>query len=472
MYCTYKEDGCGWIGVLKDLNAHLEDETPAVAENCQFFPVACTLCDAPIQRKSMLDHRNLHCPKRLACCEFCDDYISDYADLIQNHIPKCDFVAVKCLNAGCDEQMQRIALSEHVRVCPESIIRCELASLGCNDSFQRNEMHDHYNRMLPFHMSLMVTHGSMERQELTAKLVHLESENKILHKKLEMTSDAVDVLRKENGSLSLDRSRTMDDVKMFNHEVVILKKKLSQEIQKSSLLSGKLDKLENEHKEREQSCNILRCQVSHNTDDMKCLASYDASGVKVMRENMAVLEKETGSVINKVIANQTTIKSLEEKLEELEDLCSITLTSRMGSYPVTIVLRDFSTWQILNTEWSSPSFYFKGYKLCLSAFVNGDPAKNVNGYLTLYVHLMKGEDDNKLSWPFHQTVTLELLHPDPSQTNKKEVLSFNSRTDTKYTKRVVGQKQAKGWGYPDFIPHFELNKFLRGRRDFLMIRVS
>lgn len=470
VYCYYKDDGCEWVGELRNLDAHLKDESTTIAENCQFYPVACMLCDTPIRRKSMLDHRSFHCLKRLICCDYCE-YTSDYTDVTENHIPKCDFAIVKCSNGGCDAQMQRIRLSRHISVCPETIVRCELASLGCDDYFRRKELYSHYELKMPFHMSLMVMHGSKERQELEARLVYLESERKKLSNELKATSDAVGVLRKENGNLALESSHAMKNVKLLREEVTTLMKKLSKEEQKSTLLSARVDEFETTHKKQTLSIKTTNYQVDQHTDDMKYLASNATSNTKQMLDSMEVLQADTVAMRDKEVADRKSIESLEDQLEVLQDLASITLASRIGSCPVTIVLRDFSKWQVGNAEWSSPPFYLDGYKLCLSAFVNGDA---VDGYLSLYVHLMMGENDSNLSWPFQHTVTLELLHPDPSQRNqnKKESLRFDSSVDAKYTRRVVTQKQAKGWGYAKFIQHSELIKFLRGRREFLMIRVS
>ncbi len=57
----------------------------------------------------------------------------------------------------------------------------------------------------------------------------------------------------------------------------------------------------------------------------------------------------------------------------------------------------------------SPSFYSfeSGYKMCLCVYPAGD---NNEGFLSLYLVLMKGQFDEVLPWPFQKRVVLSLLN--------------------------------------------------------------
>ena len=126
-----------------------------------------------------------------------------------------------------------------------------------------------------------------------------------------------------------------------------------------------------------------------------------------------------------------------------------------------------------NDEWISLPFYLDGYKLCLTAFVNGDPHQSSDGYFSLYAHLMKGDNDNQLSFPFQHTVTLELVHKSNEANNKKQNLPYTSSMKRKYNGRVTGPKdKAKGWGFARFISHAELNSFFHGDPERLIIKIS
>ena len=72
-------------------------------------------------------------------------------------------------------------------------------------------------------------------------------------------------------------------------------------------------------------------------------------------------------------------------------------------------MQDFSKHKREGYEWLSEPFYTgsAGYKLCLGVFANG--YGDVHGYMSVFIHLMKGEFDNRLRWPVSGRITLKLL---------------------------------------------------------------
>ena len=126
-------------------------------------------------------------------------------------------------------------------------------------------------------------------------------------------------------------------------------------------------------------------------------------------------------------------------------------------------MTDFEEYQKDGDEWYSPHFYThpNGYKMCLKVYANG----NLSGkstHLSVYVHLMKGEFDDQLKWPFRGNVTFKLIN---QEEDSDHVL------DTAYSqyvplrcKRVMteGRPDGNAWGIPKFFPHAELQpKYLK-----------
>ena len=62
------------------------------------------------------------------------------------------------------------------------------------------------------------------------------------------------------------------------------------------------------------------------------------------------------------------------------------------------------------TYQTSPAFYTSlyGYKLCLRINLNGED-DGVGRYIALFVHMMQGDFDNYLDWPFTGKITLTIL---------------------------------------------------------------
>lgn len=481
VYCTYKRDGCRWRGELRRLHAHLVDASTPIANNCQYYPEPCMLCNVPIRRKCMFDHRNFECPKRTYYCDYCK-YSSDYTDVIENHIPNCDFAPVSCSNVGCKAQMLRKDLSEHISVCPETVVWCAFASVGCDVFVPRKELHSHYERKMPFHMCLVAKHGREEREELRVKVDHLESENeKLSDIIISGLKDEVKSLREDIKTLKQNNDERLCEVEqkctksrddctsMINRQV---KNQVAHHIKE---VKREMKQGSTSHATAHQTQQSSDSLTQVNTSLPGCMKEGETSSFRHLKEScdslsrntsleevhrsIGMLQDETTAIKDKVAANQLNFEDL------LQDQF-ITLTSAVGLLPVTVLLRDFSMWRVKG-ECASPPFYLDGYKLCLSAFVNEEPAPNIHGYFSLYVHLMKGENDSTLSWPFQRTVTLELLHPDDSK-NEKVNLCFDSTLDKKCTGGVVGQERGEGWGY---ISQLVLHGFLMGEREILKIRV-
>ena len=75
--------------------------------------------------------------------------------------------------------------------------------------------------------------------------------------------------------------------------------------------------------------------------------------------------------------------------------------------PVDVIMMSFNKYNKLDEDWYSQAFYThaNGYKMCLCIRYD-DNKKSSN----LHAHLMVGDCDDDLQWPFHGTVMTEILH--------------------------------------------------------------
>ena len=115
-----------------------------------------------------------------------------------------------------------------------------------------------------------------------------------------------------------------------------------------------------------------------------------------------------------------------------------------------------------------------GYKLCIKVDANGyDEAKDT--HVSVFAHLMKGDNDDSLSWPFTGTVTVELLNQLENKNNHKWTTTLPA--DEEYSQRVVDGERGEGYGWRKFISHADLaHKPLTNiqylKDDTLIFRVS
>ena len=79
--------------------------------------------------------------------------------------------------------------------------------------------------------------------------------------------------------------------------------------------------------------------------------------------------------------------------------------------PVTIMMSNFSNWKKRQDHWFGPAFYSHpgGYKLCLKVRPSGQE-EGEGTHVSVYAHIMSGENDQKLQWPFRGKIKLQLLN--------------------------------------------------------------
>jgi len=104
------------------------------------------------------------------------------------------------------------------------------------------------------------------------------------------------------------------------------------------------------------------------------------------------------------------------------------------------------------------SFYShdKGYNMCLHI----DAAGNGDGkgtHLSVFLYLMKGCYDDKLTWPLRGTYEFKLLNQVSDCEHHIQTLTY--KDDGDITDRVIEGETAKcGFGYPQFISNEDLNR--------------
>ena len=143
--------------------------------------------------------------------------------------------------------------------------------------------------------------------------------------------------------------------------------------------------------------------------------------------------------------------------------------------PPDIVMTDFEKHKKADDRWFSPPFYshIGGYKMSLSVDANGS-GKGKDTHVSVGIHLMQGEYDEQLKWPFPGDITIQLLNQSRDESHWEKTVPFTDRAGDKHAGRVMGKEKAVGLGKPQFIAHTELNienkEYLRN--DCLKFRIS
>ena len=129
-------------------------------------------------------------------------------------------------------------------------------------------------------------------------------------------------------------------------------------------------------------------------------------------------------------------------------------------------LNRFTLRSSYDNHYYSKPFFASGYKMQISI------AANVNGYICVYAHLMKGPNDDKLIWPFCGDVVVELVNWIEDNDHHRQVIELSrERITNNVCDRVLVGDKSVGWGKSQFIQHSAIKpQFLQD--DCLYFRVK
>jgi hypothetical protein len=133
--------------------------------------------------------------------------------------------------------------------------------------------------------------------------------------------------------------------------------------------------------------------------------------------------------------------------------------------PVNITMNGFNALKKKNDIWFSPCFLSgpQGYKMCLKVQPNDSGT-----HVSVHVHLMVGEWDERLQWPFKGEIVVELINRKANNNHYRQTISFDDYGNQEARQRVVngiptnaGIINRMGQGGSNFIAHKDLDDYLK-----------
>ena len=85
--------------------------------------------------------------------------------------------------------------------------------------------------------------------------------------------------------------------------------------------------------------------------------------------------------------------------------------------------------------------------------------KGAGTHVSVFVKLMKGEHDDKLTWPYRGVFTIQLVSQNRDQDHIEYTVAFDDRTAARVAvsgRVTVGERAVNGWGKRKFISHTKL----------------
>ena len=151
---------------------------------------------------------------------------------------------------------------------------------------------------------------------------------------------------------------------------------------------------------------------------------------------------------------QHKIKQLETKVSELnKDVYNY--ICRIPVCPCEFTITNYARKKVNKVDWKSPPFYShpKGYKMRLEVCTNYWIVFDGITCVTAFIHLLGGEFDDYLDWPYKGKVHVTLLSQDDDEEHHTKTIDFSKcGSDVKY--RVYTRDASHGrYGLYDFMDH-------------------
>ena len=464
VYCIHKNDGCEWIGLLGELEEHLNCNANAYdpTKGCEFVPIRCHDCNDSVPRKGYGMHISNLCEQRPFSCEYCGQYNSIYLDIINNHWPQCPCHPVECTNK-CGKHTKRKDLRQHlIDECPLTSIPCEF----CSARIERGEMHNHLAENLTTHISLMV-------DPLHEKMDALSQQVDDAEKKIRQLTDDNQYLQSEVERLCLRAGKDEEEIRRLRQDNLETQNLYSEMHQQNNELMRNYEGVRKEYEDLKQDNEELHERVNQLSVDLAQLQlklterkSQEYAGPEAYRYSPIPAkmfvhtpnrdqsgttyydEFDTGSDFELSQASATGY-SQDFEMPDLQRHPPI-----LGP-PVTLIMRNYTAYssdQRRGKFWMSKPFHSgiqPSYQLCLSVLASrGDP-------VSVYVRLMRGKFDDQLRWPFNANITIKLINHGRGKDWVKTVTFREGR-------RVTEGKVARGGrGTANFIELHERSSFVK-----------
>ena len=351
--------------------------------------------------KRKVNELKVRCPNKSLGCEWVGELCSLDRHLNQISVEgECQFVTVAC-PYSCGDSFQRCQLEGHkVNDCPNHPFTCQYCDHKATYITVTNE-HWPICKQYPLECPNKCGENAIERQHLQK---HLEETCPLQVIKCEFSYAGCEVECQRQHM----RTHLEENVRVHLNKV---------------------------SKQQESQITALQLKTEQQEEEMK--KYKDQTDCKVEQQQQ------------QIVALMSTLNQLA--LDVKKPLAPVFIP------PPDIVMTDFEKHKKAGDKWYSPPFYshIGGYKMCLRVDANGHGSGEAT-HVSVFVHLMRGEYDDQLKWPFRGDITIQLLNQSRDEGHCEMTVHYYDRADDDVAGRVVGRERANGWGY-DFIAHTELN---------------
>ena len=176
--------------------------------------------------------------------------------------------------------------------------------------------------------------------------------------------------------------------------------------------------------------------------------------IRDLQQKLGMKDEEISVLQSKVDELERSLSNMQDQLQQAEQ--TLQQVDKKFIPPPDFVMTDFKQRKKEDSVWYSPPFYSHvgGYKLCLRVHANGY-GRGKGSFVSIFIHVVPGENDDNLEWPFRGTIRVVLLNQRKEEDHYSMAIRINDEVPDSAAGRVKGLaiRSPEGWGFFRFVAH-------------------
>ncbi|XP_068731079.1 TNF receptor-associated factor 4-like [Montipora capricornis] len=409
----------------------------------------------------------------------------------QSHRSVCGKFPVDCPNA-CGSREMRERIPDHVEnQCTLTVISCPYSNLGCSSKFQRRERESHLQSYMRLHLDLACVRRESDGQQLKCPLDNnfldrdkdifpdKATQRKILSFIIHCPRDGCqwtgELRAKEvhendcqrfpvNCPNGCEEFIPRDEIFLHTQDKCPLAasscpyadmgctKKVTRQDDIDSHIESEmrlhLDLVGVKLRDTEEELQKFR----NEEEELQKLRNQKEELQKLRNKEQLEKLRDTQEELRNT---KQLVKKLQERINALENKPCVYLWKIRGFRELLRQARAGYKDEIKSAPFYTSEF---GYKVRMSLYPNGN-GEGKNTYLSIFIHIMKGDYDSVLEWPFRKRITFTLIdqkeNPD-DRDNISSTLEKEGRDD--WNSRPKEKENGVSMGFHKFVSHDKLMK--------------
>ena len=303
-------------------------------------------------------------------------------------------------------------------------VECDFGAVGCVAKLPRKDLQRHKEENVHKHLVLM-------------SVMSLKSNEAFVKELREQRMEFQQQLKRKDEEMQAVQKSLQQQIEEKNEQLKVLQGHMNQQvaaIQEQLEQNGKANKMKFDDVERKQQED--KQEIEGKLGQVETSLGGQVKEVKEL----------IGQVESSLEENEHLVKEVNEKIQTLEKHTFIP--------PPDFTVTDFEQHKKDGDDWFSPPFYshIGGYKMCLRVCAKGQ-GEGKGTHVSLSVHMMRGEYDAVLKWPFHGDLEVKVLNQRIEKGHVKYAFHITDEIGGRVTEH---ERAAMGFGFVKCIAHSAL----------------